>query len=69
MLVDVEPKKMRLFPIFVREGRSRKRFKAGYIDSGGNVVVPPTYEYAHRFRYGYGTVRQGGLCGVVDLSG
>ena len=37
----------RLFPIFVREGRSRKRYKAGYVNHLGETVIPPTFEEAY----------------------
>jgi hypothetical protein len=30
-----------LLPIYVREGRSRKRYKAGFINGLGDVIVPP----------------------------
>jgi len=35
-----------LFPIFVRQGRSRTRFKVGYINQTGDVVIDPTSEKA-----------------------
>jgi hypothetical protein len=59
----------RLFPIFVREGRSRKRYKAGYIDYVGNIVIPPTFQYAYPFRNGVATVKQNGLWGAINPNG
>jgi WG containing repeat len=59
----------RLFPIFVREGRSRKRYKAGYIDRVGNIVIPPAFQDAYPFRNGVATVRQNGLWGAIDPNG
>jgi WG containing repeat len=59
----------RLFPIFVREGRSRKRYKAGYIDCLGNIVIPPTFQHAYPFRNGVATVQQNGLWGAINPNG
>jgi len=59
----------RLFPIFVREGRSRKRYKAGYIDCVGNIVIPPTFQDAFPFRNGVATVRRNGLWGAINPNG
>ena len=38
-----------LYPIFVRQGRSKKRYKAGYINRAGQVVIEPIYDYALPF--------------------
>lgn len=59
----------RLFPIFVREGRGRKRYKAGYIDRLGNTVIPPRFQDAFPFRNGVAAVRQNGLWGAINLNG
>jgi WG containing repeat len=59
----------RLFPIFVKEGRSRKRYKAGYINCVGNIVIPPTFQHAYPFRNGVATVRHNGLWGAINPNG
>ena len=59
----------RLFPIYVREGRSRKRYNAGYIDCTGQIVIPVQYEDAYPFRNGLAAAKQSGRWGVIDPSG
>jgi hypothetical protein len=59
----------RLFPIFVREGRSRKRCRAGYINRTGDLIVPPVYDHAYPFRNGLASVGQGDLWGAINLRG
>src|SRR5580693_3498079 len=59
----------RLFPVFVREGRSRKRYKAGYVNCLGEIVIPSTFEGAYPFRNGLASGKQGGLWGAVKSSG
>lgn len=63
------PRTDRLFPIFVREGRSRKRYKAGYINRLGEIVVPPTYDHSYPFWNGLASMRQGEMWGAIDLQG
>jgi WG repeat protein len=58
-----------LFPIFVREGRSRKKFKTGYINKNGDVVVPPALDYGYPFREGLASFRKGDLWGAIDHHG
>ena len=58
-----------LFPIFVREGPSRKKFKTGYINRNGDVVVPPTLDYGYPFREGRASFRQRDLWGAIDHHG
>src|SRR5580693_368569 len=58
-----------LMPIFVRQGRSRTKYKSGFIDANGQVVVPPIYDHADPFRNGRGSVRRGELWGAVDEAG
>src|SRR5882724_5162821 len=58
-----------LFPTYVRQGRSPKRYKSGFIDARGQTVVPPIYDRAHPFRNGRACVRQGGLWGAVNEKG
>ena len=59
----------RLFPVFVRQGRSRKRYKAGYINCLGKVILPAVFEEAYPFRTGLAPVKQGGKWGVINPSG
>jgi len=64
-----ETKHGRLFPIFVRQGRSPQHYKAGYIDRQGNIVVVATYDNAHPFREGLGCVRVKDLFAAVKSDG
>lgn len=64
-----EEKKVRLFPIFVRHGRSPKRFKAGYINRQGHEVVEPIYDNAHPFREGIGSLKVNGLYAAINSDG
>jgi hypothetical protein len=59
----------RLFPVFVRQGRSRKRYKAGYINCLGEVALPTAFEEAYPFRNGLAPVKQGGQWGVINTDG
>jgi len=59
----------RLFPVYVREGRSRKRYKAGYINCAGEIVIPAQYEDAYPFRNGLAAVKQAGLWGIINRRG
>lgn len=40
--------------------------KCGYIDTLGNVVIEPTYEYGAQFSEGLASVRKDGCYGVID---
>ena len=59
----------RLFPVFVRQGRSRKRYKAGYINCLGEVALPTAFEEAYPFRNGLASVKQGGRWGAINSNG
>jgi len=59
----------RLFPVFVRQGRSRKRYKAGYINCLGEVALPAVFEEAYPFRNGLAPVKQGGQWGAINPNG
>ncbi|HEY3707457.1 MAG TPA: WG repeat-containing protein, partial [Terracidiphilus sp.] len=59
----------RLFPVFVRQGRSRKRYKAGYINCLGEIAVPAVFEEAFPFRNGLASVKQGGRWGAINSNG
>jgi hypothetical protein len=43
--------------------------RMGFIDSLGNVVLPPVYESAHEFSEGLCAVRMNGLYGFINASG
>lgn len=58
-----------LFPIFVREGRSTKRYKAGYMTRTGQINVAAVYEHAYPFRNGLGSVQQGQKWGAINERG
>jgi hypothetical protein len=59
----------RLYPVFVRQGRSRKRYKAGYINCLGVVVLSTVFEEAYPFRNGLASVKQSGQWGAINLQG
>lgn len=43
--------------------------KYGYVDTLGQVLVPPTYDHATRFRNGFAVVGKSGRQGAVDRTG
>ena len=45
-----------LFPILVRQGRSRTRFKVGYINHEGQVAIDPIFDEGTRFYDGLAAV-------------
>ena len=59
----------RRFPVFVQQGRSRKRYKAGYINCLGEIVLPAVFEEAYPFRNGLASVKQGGRWGAINSNG
>lgn len=58
-----------LYPIFVRQGRSKTRFKVGYINQRGEVVIDPIFDYATRFYEGLAAVEVRNRWGVINASG
>src|SRR5258708_1778845 len=58
-----------LFPIFVRQGRSKTRAKVGYIDRDGQVVIDPIYDQGTRFSEGLAAVCLRSRWGVIDANG
>lgn len=60
---------MDLFPIYVRQGKSRTRYKVGYINSTGAMVVDPVFDDGTRFYEGLASVKVGRRWGFIDASG
>jgi hypothetical protein len=58
-----------MFPIFVRQGKSGTRFKVGYINQEGQVVIDPIFDEGTRFYEGLAAVKVRNRWGVVDGSG
>jgi WG containing repeat len=58
-----------LFPIYVRNGATPEKFKAGYINSRAHTVIDPVFDDAERFVEGLASVRIDGRYGVIDLAG
>lgn len=58
-----------LFPIFVRQGRSRTRFKVGYINHSGNVVIEPLFDEGTNFYEGLASVKIRNRWGVINSDG
>lgn len=47
----------------------REQHQTGFIDSSGNVVIAPRFEFAQEFSEGLCAVRVGGLFGFINLHG
>ena len=58
-----------LFPIFVRQGRSPQRYKAGYINRDGAVQIEPLFDDAGTFSEGLATIKVGALWGAISPDG
>jgi len=58
-----------LYPIFVRQGRSRTRFKVGYIDHKVHIVIDPIFDEGTRFYEGLAAVAVKGRWGIINASG
>lgn len=58
-----------LFPFFQRQGRSRKAFKAGFIDKTGAVKIPPEFDDCMPFSEGLAAVAVAGRWGYINDSG
>lgn len=54
-----------LFPIFVRQGRSREHYKSGYINSEGTIVIKPRFDHALPFSEGLASVQIGEKWGAI----
>jgi hypothetical protein len=58
-----------LFPIFVRQGRSRRRFKVGYINQTGNVVIDPKFDDGTNFYEQLASVKVGNRWSIINFAG
>jgi hypothetical protein len=58
-----------LFPVFVPQGKSRTRFKVGYINRQGETVIAANFDDGTRFSEGLAAVRVKSRWGVIDASG
>src|SRR5271168_4335920 len=58
-----------LFPIFVPRGKSKTKYKVGYIDASGRVVVEARFDEGTRFFEHFAAVAVGKLWGCIDQSG
>lgn len=59
-----------LFPIFVPQGKSKTRYKVGYINEVGKVVIEPVFNQGSLFEEGMASVQvKEGEWGVIDTEG
>ncbi|MFP5235255.1 MAG: WG repeat-containing protein [Acidobacteriota bacterium] len=59
-----------LFPIFVPQGKSKTRYRVGYIDHNGRVAIDPSFNEGTTFAEGTACVQvSGGRWGVIDTTG
>jgi hypothetical protein len=59
-----------LFPIFVSQGKSRTRYKVGYINREGKLVIAPIFNQGTLFSEETASVQvKGGRWGVIDTNG
>jgi WG containing repeat len=59
-----------LFPIFVPQGKSKTRYRVGYIDRKGKLVIDPVFNEGTLFAEGTASVQvKGGRWGVIDTNG
>jgi hypothetical protein len=58
---------MDLFPIYVRQGKSRTRYKVGYINASGAVVIDPTFDDGTRYYEGQAPVKVGVATGASSM--
>jgi hypothetical protein len=58
-----------LFPIFVRQGKSRTRHKVGYINGSGQTIIDPLFSDGTSFNEGLAAVKVGKFWGVIDGNG
>ncbi|MGB6193357.1 MAG: WG repeat-containing protein [Terracidiphilus sp.] len=59
-----------LFPIFVPQGKSKTRYRVGYIDCQGKLVIDPLFNKGTMFVDGTASVQvESGRWGVIDSNG
>jgi hypothetical protein len=58
-----------LYPVYVRQGRSPKSYKAGFINAEGKTVIQPSFEDARPFREGLASVQLNEKWGAIDTDG
>ena len=58
-----------LFPIYVRQGTSKTRYKTRYINGHGQTVIEPSFDDGIDFFEGLAAVRVRGRWGFIDCSG
>lgn len=60
----------KLFPIFVPQGKSKTRYRVGYIDQTGAIAIDPIFSEGTLFSEGMASVQvKGGRWGVIDTNG
>ena len=57
------------FPICVRQGKSRMRYKVGYLNREGKLLIDVAFHDGTRFHDGLAAVRIGTRWGCIDPSG
>jgi len=60
---------MDLFPIYIRQGKSRTRYKVGFISSNGTIVLDPIFDDGTRFYEELASVKVGRHWGFIDAAG
>lgn len=59
-----------LFPIFVPQSKSKTRYRVGYIDLSGKLVIDSVFNQGTLFVEGKASVQvKGGRSGVIDANG
>jgi hypothetical protein len=58
-----------LFPIYQRQGRTRHKYKVGYIDAKGAIVIDPHFDDGLPFSEGLAAVAVKGQWGYIDVRG
>lgn len=58
-----------LFPIFVRRAQRTDRYNTGYINSEGQVIIPPSFDDGVDFSEGLAAVRKDALWGFINTKG
>lgn len=58
-----------IYPIFSRTGKNPRKFKAGFMNAQGQMVIPFRFEDAAEFRDEHAPVQLNGCWGVMDRQG